>query len=66
MIMRLNFMKSKVFFSVDRNNDHEIKSSFFRRSKVSLIFDNIDQENKRTVVRSKVTNKIHYFLLLIS
>ncbi len=44
-------------------NDHEIefleiKSSFFKRSNVSIIFDNFDQEVERTIMKSKVKKTI--------
>ena len=47
-------MRLKVFFSGDQKNDHEIKSFFFMRLKVSTIFINFVQEVETLIMRSKV------------
>jgi hypothetical protein len=41
-------------FSGGWKNNHEIKSGFLMKSKVSIIFDNFDQEVKTLIMRSKV------------
>ncbi len=53
MIIRLTFMRSKVFFQEIERMIMRLKVVFFRRSKVSIIFDNFDQEVERTITRSK-------------